>query len=72
MMLFAWRHSKAGEFDAIVEYRAKIWAKGYVGSKFDNGTLTKKAFINHNGAGMQGFAMNIRRPIFKICVFVKP
>jgi len=56
---------KAGEFDAIVEYRAKIWAKGYVGSKFDNGTLSKKAFINHNGAGMQGFAMNIRKPIFK-------
>jgi microcin C transport system substrate-binding protein len=56
---------KAGEFDAIVEYRAKIWAKGYVGSKFDNGTLTKKAFINHNGAGMQGFAMNVRRPIFQ-------
>ena len=56
---------KTGEFDAIVEYRAKIWAKGYVGSKFDNGTLTKKAFINHNGAGMQGFAMNIRRPIFQ-------
>jgi len=56
---------KAGEFDALVEYRAKIWAKGYVGSKFDNGTLLKKAFLNHNGAGMQGFAMNLRRPIFK-------
>jgi len=56
---------KAGEFDALVEYRAKIWAKGYVGTKFDNGTLLKKAFFNHNGAGMQGFAMNLRRPIFK-------
>ncbi len=56
---------KAGEFDALVEYRAKIWAKGYVGSKFDNGTLLKKAFLNHNGAGMQGFAMNLRRPLFK-------
>lgn len=56
---------KAGEFDAIVEYRAKIWAKGYVGSKFDNGTLLRKAFLNQNGAGMQGFAMNLRRPIFK-------
>ena len=55
---------KAGEFDALVEYRAKIWAKGYVGSKFDNGILLKKAFLNHNGAGMQGFAMNMRRPIF--------
>lgn len=56
---------KAGEFDALVEYRAKIWAKGYVGSKFDQGALLKKAFLNHNGAGMQGFAMNVRRPIFK-------
>lgn len=56
---------KAGEFDAIVEYRAKIWAKGYVGSKFDNGTLLRKVFLNNNGAGMQGFAMNLRRPIFK-------
>ena len=56
---------KAGEFDAIVEYRAKIWAKGYVGSKFENGTLLKKAFLNHNGAGMQGFAMNVRKPLFK-------
>ncbi|HAT39975.1 MAG TPA: ABC transporter substrate-binding protein, partial [Polynucleobacter sp.] len=49
---------KAGEFDALVEYRAKIWAKGYVGPKFDQGILLKKAFLNHNGAGMQGFAMN--------------
>ena len=56
---------KAGEFDALVEYRAKIWAKGYVGSKFENGTLLKTAFLNHNGAGMQGFAMNVRRPIFQ-------
>jgi microcin C transport system substrate-binding protein len=55
---------KAGEFDPLVEYRAKIWAKGYVGSKFDNVVLLKKAFINHNGAGMQGFAINVRKPIF--------
>ncbi len=56
---------KAGEFDALVEYRAKIWAKGYVGPKFDNGTLLKKAFLNYNGAGMQGFAMNVRKPLFQ-------
>ncbi len=56
---------KAGEFDALVEYRAKNWAKSYVGPKFNNGTLIKKSFQNHNGAGMQGFAMNLRRPIFQ-------
>lgn len=56
---------KAGEFDALVEYRAKNWAKSYVGPRFNEGTLIKKAFLNHNGAGMQGFAMNLRRPLFQ-------
>ena len=56
---------KAGEFDALVEYRAKNWAKSYVGPRFNDGTLLKKSFLNHNGAGMQGFAMNLRRPIFQ-------
>ena len=56
---------KAGEFDALVEYRAKNWAKSYVGPRFNDGTLIKKAFLNHNGAGMQGFAMNLRRPLFQ-------
>jgi microcin C transport system substrate-binding protein len=56
---------KAGEFDAIVEYRAKLWAKSYVGSKFKNGQLAKQDFVHHNGAGMQGFAMNSRKEIFK-------
>jgi microcin C transport system substrate-binding protein len=56
---------KAGEFDALVEYRAKNWAKSYVGPRFNDGTLEKKAFLNQNGAGMQGFAMNLRRPIFQ-------
>jgi microcin C transport system substrate-binding protein len=55
---------KAGEFDAIVEYRAKLWAKSYVGRKFNSGSLVKKEFVHHNGAGMQGFAMNTRKEIF--------
>jgi microcin C transport system substrate-binding protein len=55
---------KAGEFDALVEYRAKLWAKSYVGPKFNDGTLIKKDFQQQNGAGMQGFAMNTRRAIF--------
>ena len=56
---------KAGEFDALVEYRAKLWAKSYVGPRFNDGTLIKKDFEQHNGAGMQGFAMNTRRELFK-------
>ncbi|CAG9185864.1 extracellular solute-binding protein [Cupriavidus pinatubonensis] len=56
---------KAGEFDAIVEYRAKNWAKSYQGTKFTKGELIKTEFPHRNGAGMQGFVMNMRKPIFK-------
>ena len=56
---------KAGEFDTLVEYRAKNWAKSYVGPKFRDGTLKKQHFQHRNGAGMQGFVMNTRDPIFK-------
>jgi len=56
---------KAGEFDTLVEYRAKNWAKSYVGPKFRDGTLKKTYFQHRNGAGMQGFIMNMRKPVFQ-------
>ncbi|WP_092134328.1 extracellular solute-binding protein [Cupriavidus sp. YR651] len=56
---------KAGEFDAIVEYRSKNWAKSYVGPHFRDGELIKTDFPHRNGAGMQGFVMNMRKPIFQ-------
>lgn len=56
---------KAGEFDAQVEYRAKNWAKSYQGPKFRRGELIAREFSHRNGAGMQGFVMNMRRPIFQ-------
>lgn len=56
---------KAGEFDTLVEYRAKNWAKSYVGPKFRDGTLKKQHFQHRNGAGMQGFIMNMRKPVFQ-------
>ncbi len=56
---------KAGEFDVTVEYSAKNWVRGYTGPKFANGEIIKHAFPNHNGANMQGFVMNLRRPQFQ-------
>ncbi len=56
---------KAGEYDAMVEYLAKNWAKSYVGVKFRSGELIKSEFPHRNGAGMQGFLMNLRRPLFQ-------
>lgn len=56
---------KAGEYDALVEYIARNWARRDVGKRFDDGELVKREFRQHNGAGMQGLVMNLRRPLFK-------
>lgn len=56
---------KAGEYDALVEYVSRNWVRRDVGKRFDNGELIKREFRQHNGAGMQGFVMNLRRPLFK-------
>ncbi len=55
----------AGEFDVVVEYRAKNWARMYKGPKFENGELIKKTLKHQNGAGMQAFVMNMRKPQFQ-------
>ena len=55
----------AGEFDVVVEYRAKNWARAYKGPKFERGELIKATLKHSNGAGMQAFVMNLRRPQFQ-------
>ncbi|MFX6218444.1 ABC transporter substrate-binding protein, partial [Acinetobacter baumannii] len=54
-----------GEFDVVVEYSAKNWARSYTGPQFRDGRIVKKEFKHSNGAGMQGFVMNLRRDQFK-------
>ncbi|MGB6055095.1 MAG: extracellular solute-binding protein, partial [Burkholderiaceae bacterium] len=56
---------KAGEFDLVVEYSAKNWARNYNGPKFRSGEIVKRELAHSNGAGMQGFVMNLRRDQFK-------
>ena len=55
----------AGEFDVVVEYRAKNWARAYKGKPFDTGEIIKTTLKHSNGAGMQAFVMNLRRPQFQ-------
>ncbi len=55
---------KAGEFDVVVEYSAKNWARSYIGPKFKSGEIVKRELPHSNGAGMQGFVMNLRRSQF--------
>jgi microcin C transport system substrate-binding protein len=56
---------KAGEFDLVVEYSAKNWARSYTGPRFSSGEIIKRELKHSNGAGMQGFVMNLRRPQFQ-------
>ncbi|MEO5348971.1 MAG: extracellular solute-binding protein [Magnetococcus sp. YQC-3] len=56
---------KAGEFDFIFENNSKQWARDYVGEKFDQGRIIKESLPHKQGAGMQGWIFNIRRPIFQ-------
>jgi microcin C transport system substrate-binding protein len=56
---------KAGEYDALVEYVARNWVRRDVGRRFDSGELIKREFPQHNGTGMQGYVMNLRRPLFQ-------
>lgn len=56
---------KAGEFDFFFENYSKRWARSHVGPKYDSGEILKTELAHSNNAGMQGFAINIRREKFK-------
>jgi microcin C transport system substrate-binding protein len=56
---------KAGEFDFILENNSKQWARDYHGDKFDSGKIKKEMLTHKNGAGMQGWAFNLRREKFQ-------
>ncbi|EME70156.1 ABC-type oligopeptide transport system, periplasmic component [Paramagnetospirillum caucaseum] len=56
---------KAGEYDWRLENEAKKWATAYedwAGLKDKRGR--RQAFANQRPAGMQGYAFNLRRPLF--------
>ena len=56
---------KAGEFDLMLVNIAKQWARDMKGGKFEDGRIIKKKFPHSNNAGMQGFVMNTRNPLFQ-------
>lgn len=56
---------KAGEYDFREENEAKKWATGYGDwPALANGRARKELLDNQIPAGMQGFAYNLRRPLF--------
>ncbi|QRR13500.1 ABC transporter substrate-binding protein [Burkholderia sp. MS389] len=55
---------KAGDVDARMEYSSTQWARKYVGKNFGNGMLKRGEFPD-GPAQMQGFLMNLRKPMFQ-------
>lgn len=55
---------KAGVTDVVFENSAKNWARGHAGRRYSSGQIVKEEFRHSNSAGMQGFALNTRRPQF--------
>jgi microcin C transport system substrate-binding protein len=56
---------KAGNIDFWAENQAKAWALDYDTPAVRSGWLKLKAFEQQRPAGMQGFVMNLRRPVFE-------
>ena len=56
---------KAGQIDLRSENIAKNWATAYEFPAVGSGLVIKKSFEHRLPTGMQGFAMNTRRPVFQ-------
>ena len=56
---------KAGAYDLRLENSAKQWATGYDFPALSKGLVKKETFARQLPAGMQGFAFNLRRPLFQ-------
>lgn len=55
---------KAGQIDLRSENISKNWATAYDFPAVTRGLVIKKEFIHQLPTGIQGFAMNTRRPVF--------
>ncbi|MFX4219675.1 MAG: extracellular solute-binding protein [Thalassobaculum sp.] len=55
---------KAGAFDMRQENSSKRWATAYDFPARDAGMVVKEELSHERGSGMQGFVMNLRRPVF--------
>jgi microcin C transport system substrate-binding protein len=56
---------KAGQYDVRLENSSKDWATGYDSPALRGGLIKKEEIPNQLPSGMQGFAFNLRRPIFQ-------
>ena len=55
---------KAGEYDLVKVYSARIWERQHRGPKWDDGRIVKQELETQSGKGLQAYELNLRRPIF--------
>ena len=55
---------KKGEFDAYTIYTAKIWAEQTQFAQVQNNWIVRQKVFNQYPVAFQGFALNLRRPLF--------
>jgi microcin C transport system substrate-binding protein len=53
------------QYDYRQEFVAKLWATAYDAAPVKDGRIVKKKIPNQLPQGMQGFAFNLRRPVFQ-------
>ena len=56
---------KAGQYDVRQENVSKNWATGYDSPALRSGLIKKEQIPHRRPSGMQGFAFNLRRPLFQ-------
>lgn len=56
---------KSGAFHFQYENNSKVWATQYQGKPFDSKQIFTAEIPHEMPAGMQGFAFNLRKPMFK-------
>lgn len=52
---------KAGQYDALQENTARLWARAYHNPGLHKRGLRQATYPQHSTAGMQGFVLNLRR-----------
>ncbi len=60
----AFESFKKGEVDIYPVYTAQLWAAQTSGERFAKNWIAKQSVHNRKPVGFQGYAMNLRRPLF--------
>ena len=56
---------KAGEFDILRAYSARVFARQHKGPKWDDGRIVKVVLPTQTIEALQSYQLNLRRPIFQ-------